>query len=87
MKPMKKPPMVKRAPMIVKMRTRMAPVLTRDAISLFIIRDPIIMTTPQTAPIPPQMANAVLRVETPATDDKEDGAIEEEAATIKPAIR
>jgi len=84
---MMKPPMVNRAPMIVKIRTKIAPVLTRDAISLFIIRDPIIMITPQTVPIPPQIATAVLMVEIPAIDDMEDGVIEEAAATIRPAMR
>lgn len=45
-----KPTRVYSAPIIVKTRTRIAPVLILNLFSLFIITDPTIMTTPQTRP-------------------------------------
>ena len=64
----------------------MAPDLTLELFSLFILKDPTIMIAPQAAPIKPQIATIVLTAAAPAMDDKVESAANGEVAIIRPAI-
>jgi len=86
MKPITKPPTVKIAPMMVKTRTRIAPILTLDLFSLYINTDPTIITIPETTPRPPQTATTVSTPATPVTPGREP-IIVEAAAMSSPTIR
>lgn len=56
MKPMKSK-MLKNSPIIVKTRTKIAPILILDLFSPFIITDPTIMIIPHARPNPPKRAD------------------------------
>jgi len=86
MKPMTNPPTVKNAPMIVKIRTRMAPVRTLDLIEEFIITAPTTMIMPLMIPIAPAAATATPTPPSPLKLTR-DPRIADAAAKTRPVRR